>query len=157
MNLEWCTPSQNVRHAYKEALAIPMATANPCTVCGAPTKAKDGICPACKREVNSIAHKFDKTADLHDLLAGLDVQLLSDAEFKYVCQRMEGCTLQEIADTYGVSKQCVQQAIRNALQKNGVVLKPNKTMMDELSGKRKSRPCSGTERTARWFIHGRGR
>lgn len=135
-NLEWCTPSQNARHAYNEALSIPMASADPCTVCGSPTRAKDGICPACKPKVRGAAHQFDKTADLHDVLSGIDMSLLSDAESRYVNRRMEGHTLQEIADTYGVSKQCVHQAICNALRKNGVALKPNKTMMADLERKK---------------------
>lgn len=136
VNLEWCTPSQTARRAYSEALSIPMASADPCKVCGAPTRAKDGICPACKPRVKSAAHQFDKTADLHDTLSELDMSLLSDAEVKYVNQRMEGHALQEIADTYGVSKQCVHQAICNALRKNGMALKPNKTMMVDLERKR---------------------
>lgn len=117
-NLEWCTARHNVQHAYQTGLSNPMATAAPCSYCGNLTKASDCICPACKKRLGVAAAQSDRRAEQSDIYAGLDQRFLSEAERNYVLCAASGMFASEIAEKFGVSRQCVGAALTNARKKS---------------------------------------
>lgn len=116
-NLEWVTPSMNMRHAYETGLNNPMATAEPCRFCGELTKAKDGICGKCKIKLKQDAKEIDRRAEQRDRFSGIDSSLLSPTEKFYVGCAADGMLVSEIAKYAGVSRQCVSAALLYAEKK----------------------------------------
>lgn len=117
-NLEWCTRAENCQHAYRTGLTNPYRNAEPCVRCGELTRAKDRICHACKLELHSEAKAEDKVAKLRDEMLTVDRAVLTPTERKYIDLRQEGFTMAEIGDMCGVSRQCVDQAIKHAMVKS---------------------------------------
>ena len=106
-NLQWVTNRQNCRHAYDTGLVNPMATARPCTYCGAFTKTKNGICPVCRKTLGRDARRIDKAAELRDRFGALEVEKMPARMKLYVQSRANGLSVQAIAAKYGVSRQAV--------------------------------------------------
>lgn len=123
-NLEWCTRGQNAQHAFRTGLINPYVHATSCKWCGESTRAADGICPACKLQLKQEAKRQDRFAELRDSLSHINLDVLTRTEKRYVELRIEGHTLQEIADLCGVSRQCVDQSIRHAYAKSANILRP---------------------------------
>lgn len=119
-NLRWCTRAENAQHAFRTGLINPYRNAKPCKRCGELTNAKDQICRACKTELKSEARADDKAAKLRDEIAAVDRSLLSENERIYVALREAGYTISEIGQLCGVSKQCVDHAIKNAMFKSAI-------------------------------------
>lgn len=116
-NLEWVTRKQNAMHAVETGLSNIMAMGAPCAVCGNFTRAKKGICPACDKSVKADAKRAKRTQKIREELSAIDLGTLTEKTRNYVICRMKGMNYQDIADVYGVSKQCVEQAISSALRK----------------------------------------
>lgn len=106
-NLEWVTSSQNRQHAYDNGLFNPMATAAPCNRCGQFTRAKNGICPACKLEMKKDARYMDNAADLRDRFSILDFEKMPEKMRQYVKDRSNGMSVTAIALKHGVTRQAV--------------------------------------------------
>lgn len=132
-NLEWCTRSENTQHAYRTGLINPYANSVPCSQCGYPTNAKDHICIACKKELKKEARKLDRVANIRDSALDIDTSALSATTAMYVKLRESGMTYQQIADVFGVSRQCVQQAIKIAEIRSGIVSKMDLQVGKEIS------------------------
>ena len=132
-NLEWCTRSENAQHAYRTGLINPYSNAAPCSRCGYPTNAEDHICVACKKELKKEAKQIDRIANIRDSVSCIDTSYLSVTTAMYVKLREKGMTYQQIADVFGVSRQCVQQAIQSAEIRSGKAPKMNLQTCKEIS------------------------
>lgn len=113
-NLEWCTGSQNVQHAYKIGLIQPMRNAKPCIYCGKLTNSKRKTCARCirvKEKENNNEKTVIKRKSESDYI---DTRFLTEKQKQYVLGRARGFTLQQIADQYGVTTQCVSGAIKQS-------------------------------------------
>ena len=115
-NLEWVTAKENVRHAIDNGLLMHMVNAEPCEMCGRPTMAKDGICPACKSVLKSETKKERTVAELSDYLGSvINFDRINPEHIEIIRMRMDGLTLSEIGDRIGVSKQRIDQIIKAAI------------------------------------------
>lgn len=117
-NLRWVSRAQSVQHAYRMGFINPYSNAVKCKICGAPTRAKDEICTACKLDLKSEANKERRLADIRDALSMIDPSKTTQIQLKYVNLRMEGYTIREIAEICGVSPQCVDASIKSAIHKS---------------------------------------
>lgn len=124
-NLEWATRSENANHAYRTGLINPYANAVPCKRCNYPTTAKDGICSACKYELKKTAARMDRIAKIRDSIAEIEMDNVSDKTALYIELRKQGLTFKEIGGVFGVSRQCVNEAVKNAEAKYSRETKPN--------------------------------
>lgn len=116
-NLEWVTARMNIRHAYDTGLINIMATAQPCQYCGDFTKAEGGICTKCKRKLDQEAREIDRRAERMDRYSKIAPSLLTPTEAQYVEYASKGASTCEIAERFGVSRQCVSAALLFAEKK----------------------------------------
>lgn len=131
-NLEWCSRSYNAAHAFRTGLVNPYRNAKPCICCGELTNAKDQVCLACKPILLSEAHAEDKLATLRDQMSAIDQSVLTEIEQRYVNLRKEGYTLMQIGQICGVSRQCVDQAIKHSMVKTATGVKMNAQIRKEI-------------------------
>lgn len=113
-NLEWCTGSQNVQHAYRTKLIDPMKNAKPCIYCGKLTKSKRKTCARCIRVKEKETKNEQTVIKRKSELDYIDTRFLTEKQKQYVLGRSRGFTLQQIADQYGVTTQCVSSAIKQS-------------------------------------------
>ena len=116
-NLEWCSRSENAEHAFRTGLINPYRNAAPCQNCGEYTCAKDHICPACKAELRGLAKRDDRSAQARDALAQIPPWAMTKRTSQCVEMRKAGLSLEEVGLICGVSRQCVDQAIKMAFAK----------------------------------------
>ena len=116
-NLEWVSYKENTAHAYKLGLIAPAKQSEPCHVCGRPTRAKDAVCPACKKKLKTEALSEQRQADVNDYLGSvIDFQKITARQQEVVELRLKGLTLREIAERMRVSHQRVDQIIHAAIR-----------------------------------------
>lgn len=124
-NLGWVTRSENASHAYRTGLINPYANAVLCKRCNYPTTAKDGICTVCKSELKRSAAKLNRIAKIRDSVADIDIDNVSDKTALYIELRKRGMTFKEISEVFGVSRQCVNEAVKKAEARYARETKPN--------------------------------
>lgn len=115
-NLEWVTRSENTIHAYREKLLIPNISANPCGICGRPTRAKDGVCPLCRAEAERAQNAYEQKAKYADEGAELlaNAKYLTQRQITVAELRAQGMTQREIATQLGVTRQHVSDVLQRA-------------------------------------------
>lgn len=120
-NLEWCTAQHNVRHAYATKLADPMRYAKPCKICGSLTRSKSGLCYPCSLSKAAKLSKKRTIKNRKDQVKSVDLGLLTAQQKQYVLERAQGLTFQQIADRYGVTRQCVHKSVKRAIAHSAYV------------------------------------
>lgn len=132
-NLEWCTRSENAAHAYRTGLVNPYLHATPCKKCGLLTNSKDSLCTSCKIELKKEAHQIEKKIQIREAMSSICLDRTSERTAIYIELRKTGLTHQQIADAFGVSRQCVQQAIAIAEAKSGIPLNVSASVKKEIA------------------------
>ena len=135
-NLEWCTAKENVRHAVKTGLNNRQKYAKPCVFCGQQTLAKDRICTACKLKQKSEGKKERRISLIQDGISGVNYSKLDSRTADILAARRNGMTLKEIGEEYSMSKQRVDQIIKQAVFESSGTFKPTKTIAAEIDRKR---------------------
>lgn len=116
-NLEWCTAQQNVLHAYRIGLADVRQRMHPCKQCGAPTLNRS-ICNECRRKNREQKEAESKKQVCFLREKQIDFSNLTKRQAAYARAWISGLTMQSIADQFGVSRQCINDAIKTAIKKS---------------------------------------
>ncbi len=107
-NLEWCTAKENAYHAI-------YTLAPKCPDCGKSTRTSNGICPICRTKRYK-RQKEKQRKELVQAMSKLETKKnmnLSERDKMIISLRKKGHTYQRIGDELGISKQRVQQIIKN--------------------------------------------
>ena len=110
-NLEWCTPKQNLEHAYRTGL-VPSRN---CYLCGKEHYSKEHtICKSCRNKliaaIEAEATRINKARCGTEIICGIPGNL-TDRQFEFLELRAQGYTYEEIAKMEGCTKQNVHQTI----------------------------------------------
>lgn len=116
-NLEWCTAQQNVQHAYATGLADVRQRMHPCKQCGALTLNRS-LCNECRRKNRE--EKEAEAAKQKRFMREkeIDFSVLTERQSAYAKAWISGLTMQSIANQFGVSRQCVNDAIKRSIRKS---------------------------------------
>lgn len=113
-NLEWVSKKENIDHAYKHGLIQPMRNGKICPICSKKTRSKSGICRSCRKTQHKTEVNDKKKSYRMSRYSRITTFGLSDSQIKYLMLAKDGVSLSKIAEQFGVSRQCVSEALVRA-------------------------------------------
>ena len=126
-NLTWSTKAEQVA---KAKLTLKKKEKS-CSVCGNTTLSEDGICASCKRiekmNTTRMQRENDSMEQIRETFSNVELTELTYLQRKTVELRLQGMTYEEIGQVMGCSRQCVEQRLKQILEKSGKVRNPNKS------------------------------
>lgn len=118
-NLEWVTDKENKAHARESLGNYSMKNAKLCIFCESEmTKSALQVCEHCSNKVKRLKTIEKKIEKLSEKYSDVDLNSLTNREKVIVSLTVKGQTLEEIADTYKISKQRVSQILKKILERN---------------------------------------
>lgn len=144
-NLEWVTFKENTQRAYDRGQFPTLETAGvPCIRCSKPTLAKTRICTRCRvrdaAEKSRAARAERIEQEIDALIRDADLSQMSNRSAEIIALRMEGKTLSEIGQQFGLTKERIRQII--GLEINNLKLIVPKTDQDRLLSRLSSLPIN---------------
>lgn len=129
-NLVWMTHKELA--AISRVKMIKTRTVS-CRFCGSDTINKDCICPECRQKMKVKAFEDDRKRKqeeqnqrIDETISRVDLSKLTDSEARVIRLRQQHLTLDEIGTIMGISKQAVDEKIKNALRKSEMLPKTKK-------------------------------
>lgn len=117
-NLEWVTDKENKAHAREVLGNYSMKNAKMCIFCESEmTKSALQVCENCSKKVKRLKTAEEKLKRLNEKYSDVDPNTLTHREKVIVSLTIKGQTLEEIADTYKISKQRVSQILKKVLER----------------------------------------
>ena len=125
-NLTWTTKAEQVAKAKLTLKKKERC----CSVCGNTTLSEDGICLSCKHiekmNATRIQRENDSMEQIRETFSNVELIGLTYLQRKTVGLRLQGMTYEEIGQMMGCSRQCVEQRLKQILEKSGSRKNPGK-------------------------------
>ena len=117
-NLEWVTPLENTNHAIESGALDTMINAIPCLMCEEKTNSPYQVCQRCKPKIDRVKNRESRINELHDKYSIVDMNRLTDREFKIVTATKNGQTQSRIGKTHGISGSAVGMILKRILKES---------------------------------------
>lgn len=120
INLEWCTPAENVKNAQERGVFQIENWGRTCKYCKGKTGKKIPICPNCQNELDKEEERQNRIYRLCEQYYKVDLTRCKPVAANVIQLRMRGYTLQEIGDELGFTREYARQLLKNPYRKNNI-------------------------------------